>query len=82
MFGLTQERHIRPSVRCTYATPLIESLSTTMLMSNVLGIPTVIHHGVRKTKFFGLHHFSILVKFDYFAMLYKSLSVWAEALKA
>ena len=43
---------------------------------------TFVHRGVRETKFFAFRHFSILVKFDCFATLYKSLSVWAEALKA
>ena len=35
---------------------------------------------VRKTKFFA--GFSIPVKFDCYATLYKSLSAWVEALKA
>ena len=54
-------------------------------MSNVLGVlrgARLYIVGVRETKFFAFRHFSILVKFDCFATLYKSLSVWAEALKA
>ena len=53
-------------------------------MSNVLGIlrGARLYNRVRKAKFFAFCHFSILVKFDCFSMLYNSLSVWAEALKA
>ena len=52
------------------------------LMSNVLGVLRGYIVGYAKQSFFAFRRFSILVKFDCFATLYKSLSVWAEALKA
>ena len=52
-------------------------------LSNVLAPKcTFLHRGVRKTNFFAFRRFSILVKSDRYATLYKSLSAWAEALKA
>ena len=52
------------------------------LMSNVLGILRGACLGVRETKFFSFCYFGIVALFDCFSMLYRSLSVWAEALKA
>ena len=54
-------------------------------MSNVLGVyrgARLYIAGYAKQSFFAFRRFSILAMFDCFATLYKSLSVWAEALKA
>ena len=56
-----------------------------LLMSNILGVAPrarLYTVGYAKQSFFAFCRFSILVKFDSYAMLYKSLSIWAEALKA
>ena len=54
-------------------------------MSNVLGVLRGVRLyivGYAKKSFFAFRRFTILVNFDRFATLYKSLSIWAEVMKA
>ena len=75
-----------PHTRLQQLDTLIDVLTDGVLKNdqnktNVMG--SRLNRAVRKTQHSAISAFnSIQVKFDCYATLYKSLSVWAEALKA
>ena len=60
----------------------VDGFRKSVIMPNVLDCSEGHVCTLRGTQNKAFRHFSILVQFDCFSTLYKSLSVWAETLKA